>query len=81
MLGDRGPRMLRAYDEETVEVRSRLDIFVKDMGIVTSAARSVGLSTPVAAAAEQLYIQGGARGLGACDDSSVIRVIAPSADR
>ena len=81
MLGDRGPRMLRAYDEEAVEVRSRLDIFVKDMGIVTSAARSVGLSTPVAAAAEQLYIQGGARGLGACDDSSVIRVIAPSADR
>ena len=81
MLGDRGPRMLRVYDEETVEVRSRLDIFVKDMGIVTSAARFVGLSTPVAAAAEQLYIQGGARGLGACDDSSVIRVIAPSADR
>jgi 3-hydroxyisobutyrate dehydrogenase len=28
MLGDRGPRMLRAYDEGGAEVRSRLDIFV-----------------------------------------------------
>lgn len=80
MLGDRGPRMLRAYDEEEVEVRSRLDIFVKDMGLVTSAAKSVGLSTPVAAAAEQSYIQGATRGLTAHDDSSVIKVVAPEAD-
>ncbi|WP_027587502.1 NAD(P)-dependent oxidoreductase [Acidipropionibacterium thoenii] len=77
MLGDRGPRMLHAYDEDEVEVRSRLDIFVKDMGLVTAAAKSVGLSTPVAAAAEQLYIQGATRGLAAHDDSSVITVVAP----
>ena len=31
MLGDRGPRMLQAYQEGGAEVRSRLDIFVKDM--------------------------------------------------
>lgn len=80
MLGDRGPRMVQAYDADDVEVRSRLDIFVKDMGIVTDAARSVGLSTPVAAAAEQLYLQGAARGLAARDDSSVITVVAPEAD-
>lgn len=80
MLGDRGPRMLQAYDEQGAEVRSRLDIFVKDMGIVTAAAKSVGLSTPVAAAAEQLYLQGARRGLGARDDSAVITVIAPEQD-
>ncbi|MBR8740382.1 NAD(P)-dependent oxidoreductase [Nocardiopsis sp. MG754419] len=77
MLGNRGPRMLEAYDEDGAEVLSRLDIFVKDMGIVTSASRSVGLATPVAAAAEQLYLVGRGQGLGAADDSAVIRVVAP----
>ncbi|MGJ9402147.1 NAD(P)-dependent oxidoreductase [Arthrobacter sp. KK5.5] len=77
MLGNRGPRSLQAYDGAGAEVLSRLDIFVKDMGIVTTAAREVGLPTPVAAAAEQLYLQGQALGLGAADDSAVIRVVAP----
>lgn len=79
MLGDRGPRMLQAYDEGGAEVRSRLDIFVKDMGIVTTAAREAGVSTPVAAAAEQLYLLGQAQGLAGDDDSSVITVLAPKA--
>ncbi|WP_127841442.1 NAD(P)-dependent oxidoreductase [Actinomyces wuliandei] len=61
-----------------VEVRSRLDIFVKDMGIVTAAARGAGLPTPVAASAEQLYLQGASRGLAARDDSSVITVLVPA---
>ncbi len=82
MLGDRGPRMLQVYDEDAggphdVEVRATLNTFVKDMGIVSSAAKGAGLSTPVAAAAEQLYLQGAARGLGDRDDSSVITVVAP----
>lgn len=77
MLGNRGPRALRAYDEEGAEVLSRLDIFVKDMGIVGDAARAAHLSTPVAGAAEQLFLLGEAQGLGAHDDSAVIRVIAP----
>ena len=80
MLGDRGPRMLQAYDDEGAEVRSRLDIFVKDMGIVTGAAKSVHLATPVAAAAEQLFLLGEALGLAARDDSSVITVVAPGKD-
>ncbi|AMD87271.1 oxidoreductase [Actinomyces radicidentis] len=80
MLGDRGPRMLQAYGADGAEVRSRLDIFVKDMGIVTAAAKGVGLSTPVAAAAEQLYLQGARRGLGAADDSTVITVVAPDGE-
>lgn len=77
MLGNRGPRMLQAYDEEGAEVLSALDIFVKDMGIVGDAARRVGLPTPVAAAAEQLYLSGRAQGLGSNDDSAVIRAVAP----
>lgn len=77
MLANRGPRALRAYDPEGAEVLSRLDIFVKDMGIVNKAARAAHLATPVAAAAEQLYLLGEAQGLAAHDDSAVIRVVAP----
>lgn len=77
MLANRGPRALQAYDAEGAEVLSRLDIFVKDLGIVGDAARRAHLSTPVAAAAEQLFLLGEAQGLGALDDSAVIRVVAP----
>lgn len=77
MLANRGPRMLEAYSEDGAEVLSRLDIFVKDMGIVSKAARSFGLATPVASAAEQVYLLGQAGGLAAADDSAVIRVVAP----
>jgi len=77
MLGNRGPRMLQAYDEEGAEVLSRLDIFVKDMGIVSKAARGAGLATPVASAAEQLFLLGATQGLAFADDSAVIKVVAP----
>ncbi|TDK28045.1 NAD(P)-dependent oxidoreductase [Arthrobacter crusticola] len=77
MLGNRGPRILQAWDEEGAEVLSRLDIFVKDLGIVTKAARAVSLPTPLASAAEQLFLLGQAQGHGAADDSAVITVIAP----
>lgn len=78
MLGDRGPRAIEAYAGEEAEVKSRLDIFVKDMGIVTSAAKGVGMPVPVAAAAEQSYLNGLARGQGAMDDSSIINVVSPT---
>ncbi len=78
MLGDRGQRMLQAYDEGGAEVKSRLDIFVKDMGIVTAAAKEAHLATPVAAAAEQLYLLGEAQGKAAVDDSAVVTVLAPN---
>lgn len=79
MLGNRGPRMLQAYQDEGEgpEVRSRLDIFVKDLGIVSAAARSVSLATPVAAAAEQLYLLGKRQGLSGSDDSTLVRVLDP----
>lgn len=77
MLADRGPRMLQVLDEESPETRSRVDIFVKDLGIVRDAARATGLATPVAAAAEQLYLLRAAQGGGASDDSTLIRTIMP----
>jgi 3-hydroxyisobutyrate dehydrogenase len=78
MLSNRGPRILEAYEEDGAEVLSRLDIFVKDMGIVGKATRAAGLPSPLAAAAEQLYLLGQAQGLGAADDSAVIKVLAPT---
>jgi 3-hydroxyisobutyrate dehydrogenase len=77
MLADRGARMV-APGGWNGPVRSRLDIFVKDMGIVTGIARGVGVPTPVAAAAEQLYLLGQRAGLGDQDDSSVVQVLTPS---
>ena len=77
MLSNRGPRILSAYDDAGAPVLSRLDIFVKDMGIVGKATRAAGLASPLAAAAEQLYLLGQAQGLGAADDSAVIKVVAP----
>lgn len=77
MLSNRGPRILSAYDEADAPVLSRLDIFVKDMGIVGEATRAAGLASPLAAAAEQVYLLGQAQGLGAADDSAVIKVVAP----
>lgn len=75
MLRNRGERMLEILEGASPEVLSRLDIFVKDMGIVGDAARTAGLATPVAASAEQLYLLGQAAGLAAEDDSAVIRVL------
>lgn len=78
MLSNRGPRILQAHEAAGAQVLSRLDIFVKDMGIVGRATRAAGLPSPLAAAAEQLYLLGRVQGLGAADDSAVIRVLSPS---
>jgi 3-hydroxyisobutyrate dehydrogenase len=72
MLEDRGARMLDgAFDDP----KSALDIFVKDMGLVTDAARTSEFSTPLATVAEQLYSAGRSAGLGRLDDSSIIEVL------
>ncbi|MEU5095061.1 NAD(P)-dependent oxidoreductase [Streptomyces sp. NPDC020996] len=78
MFADRGPRMVQTYgDGPGPEVKSRLDIFVKDMGIVTGIAKDAHVPVPLAAAAEQLYLLGEHAGLGAHDDSSVVTVLSP----
>jgi 3-hydroxyisobutyrate dehydrogenase len=71
MLDDRGERMVQPSDE----VKSALDIFVKDMGLVLDAARTSSYPAPLASAAEQLYLAGRRAGLGRRDDSSVIEVL------
>ena len=72
MLDDRGARMLDASFDD---VRSALDIFVKDMGLVADAARDAGAAVPLAAQAHELYLRGHRAGLGRLDDSSVIQVL------
>jgi 3-hydroxyisobutyrate dehydrogenase len=71
MLEDRGERML---EEDYVPPKSALDIFVKDMGLVGKAAEERGFEAPLAAAALEMYLAGRDAGLGAEDDSGVIRV-------
>jgi 3-hydroxyisobutyrate dehydrogenase len=77
MLDDRGERMVHPSDE----VKSALDLFVKDMGLVIDAARSTSFPTPLATAAEQLYLAGHRAGLGRRDDSSVIEILRGSPAR
>jgi len=71
MLNDRGERMVQPSDE----VKSALDIFVKDMGLVLDAGRATSFPSPLASAAEQLFLAGHRAGLGRRDDSSVIEVL------
>jgi len=77
MLADRGPRMAQQLTGQTPELRSRIDVISKDMGIVHDLVRTAGSSAPVAAAAEQLYLVGQALGLAAEDDSAIVTALAP----
>ena len=79
MFADRGPRMLQAYTGGA-EVKSRVDIFVKDMGIVTAVGRTSHVPLPLAAAAQQLFLIAEAAGLGARDDSSVVTILSPDTE-
>ncbi|MFF4499962.1 NAD(P)-dependent oxidoreductase [Streptomyces sp. NPDC001401] len=81
MFADRGPRMVETYENAAApEVKSRLDIFVKDMGIVTGIAKDAHVPVPLASAAQQLYLLGEAAGLAAHDDSSLVTVLSPKHD-
>ncbi len=72
MFDDRGARMVAG---DFGQVRSALDIFVKDMGLVTGAAGEAGAEVPLAGAARELYERGHDLGLGRQDDSAVIEVL------
>lgn len=75
MLSDRGPRIAQQLTGGTPELRSRLDVISKDMGIVAQLARQAKVATPVAGAAEHLYLLGEALGLRAEDDSVIATVL------
>jgi 3-hydroxyisobutyrate dehydrogenase len=72
MFEDRGARMVSG---DFSQVRSALDIFVKDMGLVGAAAGDAGADTPLARAAAQLYQRGHDLGLGRLDDAALISVL------
>jgi 3-hydroxyisobutyrate dehydrogenase len=69
MWGDRGPRML----QDAPPVRSAVDIFVKDLGIVLGEGRALKAGLPLSAAAMQMFLAASGLGHGAADDSQVIR--------
>jgi 3-hydroxyisobutyrate dehydrogenase len=75
MFDDRGARMVAGQFDQ---VRSAMDIFVKDMGLVGAAANQAGASAPLATVARQLYEKGHERGLGRLDDSALIEVLRTS---
>ncbi len=70
MLNDRGPRML----ETSPDVKSAVDIFVKDVGIVLDFGREQRFPLPLSAATHQMFLAASGAGLGREDDSQVIRV-------
>jgi 3-hydroxyisobutyrate dehydrogenase/putative dehydrogenase len=72
MFDDRGARMVAA---QFAQVRSAMDIFVKDMGLVSEAAGEAGAAVPLTAVARQLFTRGQQLGLGRLDDSAVIEVL------
>lgn len=70
MLEDRGTRMLEADPT----VASRVDIFVKDMGLVVAAADQAGQPTDLARSAQAVFQEASARGWGGLDDSRALEV-------
>jgi 3-hydroxyisobutyrate dehydrogenase-like beta-hydroxyacid dehydrogenase len=71
MFQDRSPRMLSS---DPPDVKSALNVFVKDLGIVLDESRRVQAPVPLASAALQQFVAGQSLGLGRQDDSQVVRV-------
>ena len=72
MFENRGPHIV----EGDYTPLSSVDIFVKDLGIVSDMARGSHCYTPLAAAALQEFIAASASGLGKEDDSAVAKIFA-----
>jgi L-threonate 2-dehydrogenase len=56
--------------------RSAVDIFTKDLGIVSDIGRGLSFPTPIAATALQMFVMTAAAGMGRDDDASVARMLA-----
>lgn len=72
MFEDRVPHILAG----DYSPRSAVDIFVKDLGIVSGLGREQRFPLPVASAALQMFLTAAAGGMGRDDDASVARAIA-----
>jgi 3-hydroxyisobutyrate dehydrogenase len=64
------PRLLEGDDTP----KSAVNIFVKDLGIVLDAGRSLQFPLPMASAAHQLFLAAASAGYGARDDGFLARV-------
>lgn len=71
VFSDRGTRMVSG---EFGDVRSALDIWVKDMALVGDAAGVLGYTSPLASLTRQLFAAGSQAGLGRLDDSAIIEL-------
>ncbi len=60
--------------------KSAVNIFTKDLGIVSDMARAASFPTPLAASALQMFLMTAASGMGRDDDASVARLYAKIAD-
>lgn len=72
MFENRGPHIV----EGDYATRSAVDIFVKDMGIVTAEASALGASTPLSETALCLFREAAQAGLGLEDDAAVAKILA-----
>ena len=75
MFENRAPRVV----EGDYAARSAIDIWPKDLGIVTEIAEHAALSTPVAEAALARFREASSKGLGALDDSAITQLYATEA--
>lgn len=75
MFENRGPHIV----DGDYAPRSAVDIFVKDLGIVSDIAREARFSAPLTAAALQQYLAASGMGLGREDDAAVAKVYASNA--
>lgn len=75
MFENRVPHVL----EGDYAPHSAVDIFVKDLGIVSSMGQQERYPAPIAAAALQMFIAASAAGMGRDDDASVARLLARTA--
>ena len=75
MFENRAPRVV----EGDYAARSAIDIWPKDLGIVTDIAERAALSTPVAEAALTRFREASSKGLGTLDDSAITQLYATEA--
>lgn len=75
MFENRAPRVV----EGDYAARSAIDIWPKDLGIVTAIAERAALSIPVAEAALARFREASSQGLGALDDSAITQLYATEA--
>lgn len=76
MFENRGPHIV----DGDYAPRSAVDIFIKDLGIVTEMAQTGSLPVPLAASALQQFVAANGMGLGREDDAAVAKVYAKAAN-